>query len=750
MQQSLFNTNQSSSHTRTVHHHATRAKSPVITSDTLNPAQYEAATTMSGPVLVIAGAGSGKTRTLVYRMAHLVEQGVAPEKILLLTFTRKAAEEMLNRTTMLLDESCRRVVGGTFHATANMLLRRHCHHLGYPPNFTIIDQSDAEGIINLIRNSLNLANSYQRFPTKKVIISILSKSVNKNISIEELLTQQYSHLDDHLDTLMTIRSYYHDFKMEHGLMDYDDLLLNWHRVISEVEEVRENLMTRFSHIMVDEYQDTNPVQAKIVRLMANADNNIMVVGDDSQSIYSFRGADFRNIMDFPDIFPGTRIIRLEQNYRSTQFILSVTNAIIDQASEKHTKVLHSSIEGGEKPIIHGMRDEAEQARFVAEKIKILRDKGAKLREIAVLFRAGFHSYKLELELNRRQIDFEKRGGLKLIETAHIKDMLSYLRIIANPMDHMSWNRILLQLNKVGPKTVQKILIQIKNTSDPIAALADYPAGKSWRPDLINLAAMLKDVRKADTVLDDIFETIMAYYQPLFERIYSDDYPRRSRDLDQLKVILNGYPALQDFLDATSLDPPQPVSDEEEMAAGADDRLILSTVHSAKGLEWDTIFIINLAQGKFPAAQATLPHDLEEERRLLYVAATRARKQLYFLYPQQVISSERFMVKAQISSFLAEIPAGLTNTIPLNALPHTAHHITGYNRPIHHHNRMTAHSASQTINTTSMRTGTLVKHTFFGEGYITSIAGPRSVNVNFKRHGKKTLHLDYTKLEIREP
>ena len=367
-----------------------------ISRKALNEAQYEAVTTVSGPVLVIAGAGSGKTRTLVYRLAHLVEQGVPPEQILLLTFTRKAAQEMLHRASLLLDDSCRRVMGGTFHATANLLLRRYCRHLGYAANFTIIDQSDAEGIVNLLKSSLNLGGENKRFPSKRVVISILSKSVNKGLGIEELIEAEYGHFHDFADDLKTIALHYQRFKLEHSLMDYDDLLVNWRRILEEFPEVHAELANRFSHIMVDEYQDTNPIQAAIVRLMAAKHNNVMVVGDDSQSIYSFRGADFRNIMDFPNLFPATRLIRLEENYRSTQKILDLTNAIIEKAQEKYTKTLFTNITGGEKPVVYGARDEATQARYVTEKIVALREAGEPLDEIAVLFRSGFHSYKLEL------------------------------------------------------------------------------------------------------------------------------------------------------------------------------------------------------------------------------------------------------------------------------------------------------------------------------------------------------------------
>ena len=722
-----------------------------ISRKALNEAQYEAVTTVSGPVLVIAGAGSGKTRTLVYRLAHLVEQGVPPEQILLLTFTRKAAQEMLHRASLLLDDSCRRVMGGTFHATANLLLRRYCRHLGYAANFTILDQSDAEGIVNLLKSSLNLGGENKRFPSKRVVVSILSKSVNKGLGIEALVEAEYGHFHDFVGDLQTIAHHYQRFKLEHSLMDYDDLLVNWRRILEEFPEVHAELANRFSHIMVDEYQDTNPIQAAIVRLMAARHNNVMVVGDDSQSIYSFRGADFRNIMDFPKLFPETRLIRLEENYRSTQKILDLTNAIIEKAQEKYTKTLFTNITGGEKPVVYGARDEATQARYVAEKIVALCKAGEPLDEMAVLFRSGFHSYKLELELAHRQIEFEKRGGLKLNELAHNKDVISYLRVVANPHDHLSWNRLLLQLDKVGPKTAQNILSRVKSADDPLTALKEYPAGKTWRDGLGELLAMLEALGQPGLGLAQMFERIMDYYEPIFERLYHDDYPRRRRDLDELGRVMGGYAELQAFLDDASLDPPQAGA----VAEDGGKRLVLSTVHSAKGLEWDTVFIINLAEGRFPSAQAVLPAHREEERRLLYVAATRARKQPYLVYPQEVMSYDSSSAAGGPSPFLQELPHALTQSPAPAAWQHQS---SGYameqeDRPdysipplrsAYPPGLSTPAAAAPAQN---IKLGSRVHHPFFGEGVVEKIVSPKSVEVFFARHGRKTLHLDYAKLEL---
>ncbi|MDH3783513.1 MAG: ATP-dependent helicase, partial [Desulfobulbaceae bacterium] len=601
----------------------------------LNPSQYEAVTYLDGPLLVVAGAGSGKTRTLVYRVAHLLELGILPENLLLLTFTRRAAQEMLWRASLLLDESCQDVAGGTFHAMANMLLRRYGYHIGYPPNFTIIDRSDAEGIINILKSALSLAGAGKRFPTKRVILNMISKAVNRSMDLESLLYDEYEHLEEFLGDIILLHDHYEKFKFEHGLMDYDDLLVNLRQVLKENQQVRQEISARFRYVMVDEYQDTNAIQAEIVRLIAAAHDNVMAVGDDSQSIYSFRGADFRNIMDFPQIFPNTRIIKLEENYRSTQPILSMTNAIIEQADEKYTKTLFTKVEGGSKPELYNAADAGEEAGFVAKKIAELQQEGLSLKEMAVLFRSGFHSYKLEIELASRGIPFEKRGGLKLTESAHIKDMLSYFRVLVNDQDNLSWNRILLLLDKVGPKTAEKVLAALKSAEDPFAALAEYPAAPGWRKGLAELAAVLQIVKDPGLAPVEQFEILSQYYKPTFERIYYDDYPKRSRDIEQLKTIVAGYDTLAAFVDDTALEPPESV-----VIADTSDRLVLSTVHSAKGLEWDTVFIISLAEGKFPVSQALPGEQWEEERRLLYVAATRAKRRLFMTYPREVMSVDR--------------------------------------------------------------------------------------------------------------
>ncbi len=706
----------------------------------LNEAQYQAVVTTDGPVLVIAGAGSGKTRTLVYRVAHLINSGVEPESILLLTFTRKASQEMLWRAGVILNDSCSRVTGGTFHGVANMLLRRYGSHLGFGSSFTIIDRGDAEGIINLLKSSLELSGPKKQFPSKRAVINMISGSVNKARALEDLIFDQYSHLSEFADDILLLQKHYQEFKFNHGLMDYDDLLVNWKRLLAEVEEVREEISLRYKYIMVDEYQDTNLIQADIVRLAAYRHDNVMVVGDDSQSIYSFRGADFYNIMRFPETFAGTKIIKLEENYRSAQPILSLTNDIIRNATEKYTKTLFTKIAGERKPYLFGSRDERSEADFVVKKIQELQDDGISLRDIAVLFRSGFHSFKLELELGSRSIHFEKRGGLKLTEAAHMKDVLAILRLLVNPADDLSWNRLLLSIDKVGPKTARKITTAISAADDPFEALFRFPAGKNWKDGIARLARLFSDLRKANQKPAELCETALTWYQPVFERLYADDYPKRQKDLDQLRTIIEPYEDLQSFIDDTTLDPPE--SDTQVYGDEAE-TLVLSTIHSAKGLEWEAVFVIGLADGRFPHAQAFAGEQWEEERRLLYVAATRAKQHLYLTYPRELMTPDRKFKRVGMSPFLAELSPGGYEWVEVEA-----EYFGSFQRP-----SPPPRAKKETIKKRQKAAledfskGVRVNHPFFGSGTVQKKVPPRTLDIAFDRHGIKTLHLDYAKLTI---
>ncbi len=708
----------------------------------LNESQYSAVTTTKGPVLVIAGAGSGKTRTLVYRVAHLVEQGVAPESILLLTFTRKASQEMLWRAGRLLDENCSRVMGGTFHGVANLLLRRYGERIGFGSSFTIIDRADAEGIINLLKSSLGLGKKDKRFPSRRAVINMISGSINKSVPLADLVEEQYSHLGDHLEDILILHKHFQDFKFDHGLMDYDDLLVNWKRLLAEVPEVRRTISERFAYIMVDEYQDTNLIQADIIRLAADTHDNVMVVGDDSQSIYSFRGADFYNIMRFPKVFEGTRIIKLEENYRSTQPILSFTNQIIENATEKYAKTLFTKREGDVRPMVYAGTDERDEAAFVVATIAKLLTQNIDPQEIAVLFRSSFHSYKLELELAAAGLDYEKRGGLKLTESAHMKDMLAFMRVLVNPQDTLSWNRMLLQLEHVGPTTAQKISAAIAAAKDPFGTLAAYKPGKSWQDAYGRLTRLFADLLEKERRPTEIYEVVLAYYLPVFERLYSDDFPKRRKDIDQLKSIMDGYGDLQSFIDDTSLDPP-----EEDTTSGKGlDRLILSTIHSSKGLEFEAVFVIGLAEGRFPHASAGFGEQWEEERRLLYVAATRARKYLYLTYPRQLMTPDRQFHRVGMSPFLNELSRGLYERIAER--PGKSTEVFSYRAAMTEDAvEPVRKSRSKKQDMADFALGCKVSHPFFGKGTVVKVSTGRSLDVLFDRHGVKTLHLDYAKLTV---
>ncbi|MCL1981163.1 MAG: ATP-dependent helicase [Proteobacteria bacterium] len=717
--------------------------SPSSFAGQLNCAQHTAVTHGDGPILVIAGAGSGKTRTLVYRMAHLIDRGVPPESILLLTFTRRAAQEMLSRAAELTAGSCRRVMGGTFHATANILLRRHGHHLGLGANFTIIDRGDAEGIINLLKSSLGMAGAGKRFPSKRVVMNLISGAVNRATTIEQMVHGEHIHLVEFINDFYTIAEHYRQFKLDHGLMDYDDLLINWKRLLAESPAARDELSARFQHILVDEYQDTNLLQAEIVRLLAHRHSNVMVVGDDAQSIYSFRGAHFANIMRFPEQFPGTALVKLEENYRSTEPILQLTNDIIAHAEKKFAKTLFTNQTGGNRPQLVAAPTEAAEARFVTEAIVQRQQEGVALHEIAVLFRSGFHSFKLEIELANHAIDFDKRGGLKLTESAHIKDLLSFFRVVINPWDNLSWNRILLQLDKVGPKTVQKILAALRATDAPFVALAAFRPAPAWKAQFELLTATLSRLREPDQIPADQFDLVMRYYEPVFEKMYYDDFPKRRRELDQIKALITGYGDLQSFVDDTALDPPETGTGTEALAD--DSRLVLSTIHSAKGLEWDTVFVIGLAEGRFPHLNAIPGEQWEEERRLLYVAATRAKKQLYLTYPKELVTPDRQQMRTAMSPFLREIKPGLYQTVDRAGV--IAAPLTSQYQAV-----LPPAPAAKIKNKKACPVyceGMRVNHAFFGPGRIVLIPDPRRVEVHFDRHGNKLLHLDYAKLDILE-
>jgi len=626
----------------------------------LNPTQLEAVSIQDGPVLVIAGAGSGKTRALVYRLARLVESGVPPENILLLTFTRKAAQEMLRRAGMMIGSQCERIQGGTFHSVANTFLRKYARLIGYEPGFTILDRADSEDVINLLRTQLKLNEKHRRFPRKSTIAQMFSKANNLLEPLSHVVEREYFHFYNDLNDLLALQKRYKQYKELNQLMDYDDLLINFKTLLEEHSDARGHISHRFRYIMVDEYQDTNFPQSEIVRLLAFKHNNVMVVGDDSQSIYSFRGANFRNIIDFPNQFPETRIIKLEENYRSTQPILDVANVIIENAREKYTKSLFTRKSKGPFPIVMAAENENYQSRFIAQKVLELREEGIPLNEIAVLCRAAFHTFDLEIELSRYNIPYVKYGGFKFIETAHVKDVLAHLRIINNPRDSMSWNRILMLIEKVGPRTSRNIIEwMFKNNTQ--LSLNNYPKNGKFTDGINRLHKLILSISREGLTIEDQIGLICRYYEPILRKRY-DDYPKRIKDLEHLQVITGRYHQLERFLSDVVLEPPNESVSGVIASPSDDERLVLSTIHSAKGLEWNTVFIIWALEGKFPSNYAfSSDEEMEEERRLMYVAATRAKENLFITYPINIYDQLSGYVLSKPSRFIEELSSELVES-----------------------------------------------------------------------------------------
>ena len=619
--------------------------SPRDFSAELNPQQAAAATHGDGPLLIIAGAGTGKTRTLVYRVAHLIERGVKAERILLLTFTRRAAQEMLSRVERLVGSNSKRVHGGTFHATAHRLLRRYGQTAGLPKDFTIMDQGDSADLMQLSRAQLGYAAKVKRFPKKETLQYVYSRHINTGISIEDIVRDDYPQFIDYLEDFGKIYADYTKRKQERNLVDYDDLLLFWALLLEAAPELAKKISGMYDHILVDEYQDTNVLQARVLRGMCSGHSNITVVGDDAQSIYSFRGANFRNILDFPKQFPGATTVTLEQNYRSTQPILHVTNTLISRAAERFTKNLWTERTGGETPWLVAARDEQQQTQFVVDRILELHEEGTPLREIAVLFRAGYMSADLEIELTNRKIPFEKWGGLKFLEAAHVKDVLAFLRILENPRDEVSWYRLLMLLPGIGDATARAAIDSMIAAAWESAAFGRYnppPRARAAHAALVNLLDGLRNGPLQDEaqVSADIARVRLLYDNILRERY--DRVEPRLADLDQLQIIAGGYPDRATFLSALALEPPQATQDLPGGSSKEDDDcLVLSTAHSAKGKEWDAVFVIWAVDGWFPSARClNSDEETEEERRLMYVALTRPRNYLSVTYPLNAYSSRR--------------------------------------------------------------------------------------------------------------
>lgn len=617
---------------------------------TLNANQRAAAEHGSGPLLVIAGAGTGKTKTLAARVATLIQSGVIPGRILLLTFTRRAAGEMIRRAGQVVGESAAAGVwGGTFHAIAHRLLRMYSQALGLSKGFVIMDQGDAEDLFQLIRTDFQLHRARTRFPQKGTLLAIYSRCVNTGEPLERTLLEHFPWCQGHQPDIKRMFQEYGRRKAERQLLDYDDLLLYWDQALAH-PAVADALAGRFQHVLVDEYQDTNAIQAAILRKMwsrmqgaerrsESAERgptngcSLMVVGDDAQSIYSFRGATVKNILEFLDQFPDTTAITLEQNYRSVTPILAAANALMLEAPHQFAKNLWSERNGGHKPGLVTCADELEQSRFVVDRILENREEGIPLVKQAVLFRASHNSDALEVELSRRNVPFVKWGGLRFLESAHIKDLLAFLRILENPRDELSWMRVLQLLEGIGPGRARQALDLLRDGQDRPQALLAWKVPAATQNCVQDLVRLLDELagNGQEPPLAGQIERVRRFYTPLFEKRYEQPQ-MRVRDLDQLELLAQHAAGRAAFLAELTLDPPVSTGDLAGPPLLDEEYVVLSTIHSAKGCEWDVVYVIHAADGVIPSDMSTSEGELAEERRLLYVAITRARDRLYVVFP----------------------------------------------------------------------------------------------------------------------
>ena len=623
--------------------------------DMLNPAQRQAAeyggldaenAFRAGPLLVIAGAGTGKTMTLAHRVAHLIISGVSPERILLLTFTRRAAQEMTRRVdaivrqAMAANDSMSLPAGvlpwsGTFHSIANRLLRRYAGNLGLDPGFSILDRGDAADMLDVVRHELSLSKKSRRFPKKDTCLAIYSRCVNSGKDLADVLHETYPWCEDWQGELRELFRHYVERKQHNQALDYDDLLLYWNYLVAE-EEFAAEIGSWFDHVMVDEYQDTNLIQAQILRALKPQGDGVTVVGDDAQSIYSFRAAEVENILDFPDQFmPTAQVISLEQNYRSTQPILDSANLLIAESERQYKKNLFSERSDGAKPAYVTVEDSDAEAEYVVEAILNNREVGLRLMDQAVLFRGSHHSDRLELELVRRNIPYVKYGGLKFLEAGHVKDMLSVLKWAENPKNEVAAFRVLKLMPGMGPSNAARCFEQLAVADFDFAALQQFrptAATASEWPKFCELMLSLSGEAADSEAWQAQLSQVRRWYQPQLERLY-DGLDTREADLEQLEQISGRYPTRERFLTELTLDPPSAAGDQSGDPLLDEDYLVLSTVHSAKGQEWDAVYVLNVADGNFPSEFATgKPAMIEEERRLLYVAMTRAKQSLSLIAP----------------------------------------------------------------------------------------------------------------------
>ncbi|WP_426233509.1 ATP-dependent helicase [Pararhizobium sp. DWP3-4] len=625
---------------------------------------------VAGPLLIIAGAGSGKTNTLAHRVAHLIVNGADPRRMLLMTFSRRAASEMARRV----ERICKHVLGansgiladalawsGTFHGIGARLLRIYAEQIGLNVDFTIHDREDSADLMNLARHELGLSKTESRFPTKGTCLSIYSRVVNSQTPLNEILRQHFPWVVTWEEQLKQLFAAYVEAKQVQNVLDYDDLLLYWAQMVSD-PDLADDIGNRFDHVMVDEYQDTNRLQASVLMALKPGGRGLTVVGDDAQSIYSFRAATVRNILNFPSSFsPAADIITLDRNYRSTQPILAAANGVIDLARERFTKNLWTDRQSLERPKLVTVKDETEQANFIVDQVLANRETGMTLKNQAVLFRTSSHSGPLEVELTRRNIPFVKFGGLKFLDSAHVKDMLAVLRFAQNPRDRVAGFRLLQMLPGIGPKTAGNILETIATDPEPLLALAEIPPPPKTGEDWTSFVQLLANLRKTEDGWPSDIGQARLWYEPHLDRIHEDADTRKA-DLLQLEQIASGYPSRERFLTELTLDPPDATSDQAGVPLLDEDYLILSTIHSAKGQEWRAVFMLNVVDGCIPSDLGTgTTQELEEERRLLYVAMTRARDHLALIMPQ------RFFTHGQAAQGDRHVYAARTRFIPTTLL-----------------------------------------------------------------------------------
>ena len=623
-----------------------------------------------GPLLIIAGAGSGKTNTLAHRVAHLIVNGADPRRILLMTFSRRAASEMSRRV----ERICRNVLGsnsailtdalawsGTFHGIGARLLRMYAEQIGLNVDFTIHDREDSADLINLARHELGFSKTESRFPTKGTCLAIYSRTVNSQTLLSEILRQHYPWVATWEEQLKELFAAYVEAKQSQNVLDYDDLLLYWAQMVGD-PDLADDIGKRFDHVMVDEYQDTNRLQASVLKALKPGGRGLTVVGDDAQSIYSFRAATVRNILDFPTSFtPAADIITLDRNYRSTQPILAAANSVIELARERFTKNLWTERESLERPKLVTVKDETEQANFIIDQVLANRETGMTLKQQAVLFRTSSHSGALEVELTRRNIPFVKFGGLKFLDSAHVKDMLSVLRFAQNPRDRVAGFRLLQMLPGIGPKKAGVILDTIASDPEPIMALAEIPPPPKTGADWTSFVTLLTGLGKTQQGWPSDIAQARLWYEPHLERMHEDADTRKA-DLLQLEQIAGGYASRERFLTELTLDPPDATSDQAGVPLLDEDYLILSTIHSAKGQEWRSVFMLNVVDGCIPSDLGTgTTQELEEERRLLYVGMTRAKDSLALIAPQ------RFFTHGQNSQGDRHVYASRSRFIPATLL-----------------------------------------------------------------------------------